>query len=427
MIRMEDKKEKQNKFISLSKNIWFDFRTTSKIGTKYIKEIFRSKLFLIIAIALPAILMVFMGVAFGGGSASPIESYSVLIINEDIGFTNGTTTYEYGEGLISTLEYITYPPEVGEDPINIFYVHEIIEYNQSIEDFLIYDEHGLHFTMIIPENFSENIFNIVNDVTLTIVGDPNTGAYNNAVSKFNTIFNEFLTTVRSNLGDDSGQIIIVEDFINIVGNASVFDLMVPGIIIIGIVLNIVFVSSTITEEYEFKTLEKLQLTPMKAIHLIGGMSLAQLLVSLVQIIVLFALSLAFGYNATGSYVLGGLVAWIMSLSMLGIGMIIAAFSKKGTIASSISSVVAIPLYMITFFPVWGIEQIPMFQINGNIFGVFDLLPTNIATRMINQIMIYGQSASDLAFEFVSLIIVTLIYLVIGLVLISVFKLRPKKE
>lgn len=83
--------------------------------------------------------------------------------------------------------------------------------------------------------------------------------------------------------------------------------------------------------------------------------------------------------------------------------------------------------MITFFPVWGIEAIPMFQINGNVFGVFDILPTNLATNMVNQVMIYGQTLSDIGFEFVSLIIVTLIYLTIGVVLISLLKLRPKKE
>ena len=125
--------------------------------------------------------------------------------------------------------------------------------------------------------------------------------------------------------------------------------------------------------------------------------------------------------------LAGLIIWIMSLSMSAIGMIIAAFSKKATIASSIASVVAIPLYMITFFPVWGMSTIPMFEINGNVFGVFDILPTNLATNMVNSVMIYGQTLSDIQFEFVSLIIVTVIYLTIGLVLISLLKLRPKKE
>ena len=69
----------------------------------------------------------------------------------------------------------------------------------------------------------------------------------------------------------------------------------------------------------------------------------------------------------------------------------------------------------------------MFEINGNVFGVFDILPTNLATNMVNSVMIYGQTFSDIQFEFVSLIIVTLIYLIIGLVLISLLKLRPKKE
>ena len=69
----------------------------------------------------------------------------------------------------------------------------------------------------------------------------------------------------------------------------------------------------------------------------------------------------------------------------------------------------------------------MFEINKNVFGVFDILPTNLATNMVNSVMIYGQTFSDIQFEFVSLIIVTLIYLIIGLVLISLLKLRPKKE
>ncbi len=425
MIRMSEIEINQNKIEVLAKKAGFELRTTFSLGIKFLKEVFRSKLFLIIAVAMPAILMIFMGAIFGGPLSS-VESYNVLVINEDVGYTSGLT-YEYGEALISTLESLTYPAEEGEEPQTIFYVYEEDEYNQSVEDFLLNEEHDLHFTMIIPVNFSQMIFNSSNDVTITVVGDPATGTYHGAVSLFNTIFNEFVDAAREDLGDDTGQITIIENYIGIAGNTTVFDLMVPGFIIIGIVMNIVFVASILTEEYEFKTLEKLQLTPMKAVHLIAGMSLAQLLIALVQIVVLFALALLFGYNAAGSFVIGGLIAWILSLSMLGIGMIIGSISKKSTIAGSISSVVAIPLYMITFFPVWGIQQIKMFQIGGNVVGVFDLLPTNIATRMIIQAMTYGQTFSDLGFEFGLLIIVTLIYLIIGLVLVSILRLRPKKE
>ncbi len=422
---MEEKSENQSKFIAFTKKLGFEFRTTYKIGLKYIKEIFRSKLFIIIAVAMPAILMIFMGVAFGGATPT-VESYNLLVINDDIGYTNATTTYEFGEALMNTLGNITYPAEEGQEPINIFYVFDYPEYNQSLEDWLINEEHEVHLTLIIPTNFSEVIFNFDNDVTLTVVGDPVKGTYQSAFSAFTTVYNEFVDATRLSLGDTTGESIIVQNFIGIT-DTSVFDLMVPGIVIIGIVLNIVFVASTFTEEYELKTLEKLQLTPTRAIHLIGGMSLAQLLVSLVQIVVLFALSLAFGYNAVGSFVLAGFITWIMSLSMLGIGMMIAAFAKTATMASSIGSVVAIPLYMITFFPVWGIAQVPMFQVGSNTFGVFDLIPTNIANNAITDILIYGQTFSEISFEFVSLIIMTIIYLAIGLVLISVFKLRPKKE
>jgi ABC-2 type transport system permease protein len=423
---MSKDKIDQNKIAALAKRLGFEFRTTFSLSLKFLKEIFRSKLFIIIAVAMPAILMIFMGAIFGGPLSS-VDSYNILVINNDVGYTDGPITYEYGELLIDTLESLTYPVEEGEDPQTIFYVYEVDEYNQSVEDYLLNEDHDLHFTMIIPENFSQVIFSINNEVKITVVGDPATGTYHSAVSIFNTIFNEFVDTAREGLGDDTGQITIVENFIGIAGNTTVFDLMVPGFIIIGIVMNIVFVATVVTEEYEFKTLEKLQLTPMRAIHLIGGLSLSQLLIALVQVIVLLALAFVFGYNAIGSFFVGGFIAWLMSLSMLGIGLIIASFSKKSSIAGSISSVGAIPLYMITFFPVWGIQQIPMFKIGGNVVSVFDILPTNIATRMMIEAMTYGQTFSDLGFEFGLLIIVTLIYLVIGLVLVSIFRLRPKKE
>ena len=425
-MKMNELEDTQNKINVIAKKVGFELRTTFSLGIKFLKEVYRSKLFIIIAVAMPALLMIFMGAIFGGPLSS-VESFNILVINDDVGYTNGSTTYEYGDLLVSTLESLTYPAEEGEEPQTIFYVYETDEYNQSVKDYLLNEEHDLHFTMIIPDNFSEVIFNFNNDVIITVVGDPATGTYHSAVSLFNTIYNECVDAARDGIGNDTGQIRIVEYFIGIAGNTTVFDLMVPGFVIIGIVMNIVFVASVITEEFEFKTLEKLQLTPMRAVHLIAGLSLAQLLIALVQIVVLFALSLLFGYNAAGSFIVGGLIAWILSLSMLGIGMIIGSFSKKSTIAGSISSVVAIPLYMITFFPVWGIQQIQMFQIGGNVVGVFDLLPTNIATRMIIQAMTYGQSFSDLGFEFGLLVIVTLIYLIIGLVLVSIFRLRPRKE
>lgn len=419
---MKENKDTQNKFIAITSNIGFEIRTTLQLSLKYLKEILRSKLFIIIAIALPAILMIFMGVIFGG-PLSGVQTFNILVINEDVGYTS----YDYGDSLISTLEAVTYPIEDGDEPVNIFNVFEHDYYNQSVEDYLLYEDHDLHLTLVIPENFSQVVFNFDDDVKVLVVGDPKTGTYHSSLSAFSSILEGYVKAIRVDLGDTSGETMITENHLDIARNTTVFDLMVPGFVIIGIVMNIVFVASVLTEEYEQKTLEKLQLSPMRTIHLIGGLSISQLLVATVQIIVLFLLALVFGYNAIGSYVLAGLVILVMSISMSAIGMIVASIAKKTSIAGSISSVVAIPLYMITFFPVWGIGTIPMFEINGNVFGVFDLLPTNLATNMVNQVMVYGQTFSDISFQFVSLIIVTLIYLSIGLVLVSLLRLRPKKE
>ena len=139
-----------------------------------------------------------------------------------------------------------------------------------------------------------------------------------------------------------------------------------------------------------------------------------------------SLSLAFGFNGTGSFILAGLVAWLLSLSASGFGLIVASFSNKGGVASGIGSMIAIPLFMLTgaFIP---IPNPTIFSIGANSFGVVDLLPTSFAYKMMDGILMHNMTFSDLGFELVSLIILTIIYLGIGLVLVSFFKLRPRKE
>lgn len=416
-------KEKQFRFMNMLKKIGYNTRIVGELGLKYIKETVRSKIFLLIAVLLPIFFMIFMALAFGGALA-PVQTYNIYVLNEDIGYTNDTITYEFGILLVETLENITYPAEENQDLVSIFAVDEIISMNSSIEEDLVEGNHDL--IVIISSNFSEVLFDVNQDVFVTVRGDPTTANFQSAVSILGEAFDTFTTSTRSLIAPVQGQSSIKQEHTIDILEQSFFDQLVPGIVILAITMNLTFVAATLVEEYEFNTLERLQLTPMRAYHLIGGLLIAQLAVALVQIIILLGLSLAFGFNATGSFLLAGLIAWLLSLSASGIGLMIASFSNKGGVASGIGSMVAIPLFLLTgaFIP---IPNPTIFNIGANQFGIVDLLPTSFAYKMMDGILMHNQTFSDLSFELISLIILTLLYLGIGLVLVSLFKLRPKKE
>ncbi|MHA2357893.1 MAG: ABC transporter permease [Candidatus Heimdallarchaeaceae archaeon] len=419
---MSDKKN-QIKLGTIVKRVGYQFRTVGELGLKYIKETIRNRIFLLIAVLLPIFFMIFMALGFGAALA-PVQTYNIYVLNIDLGYTNASITYDFGDLFMETLENATYPAEENEDLVSIYTVDEIESYNASIEQDLAEGNHDL--VVIIYANFSEVLFNVNQDIFVTVRGDPTTANFQTAVSILGEIFDTFTTSVRSMFTSIQGQSSIKQEHTINIQEQTFFDQLVPGIVILAITMNLTFVATTLVEEQEFDTLERLQLTPMRGYHLIGGLIIAQLAVALVQIIILLALSLLFGFNGTGSFFLAGLVAWLLSLSASGIGLIVASFSNKGGVASGIGSMIAIPLFMLTgaFIP---IPNPTIFSIGSNQFGVVDLLPTSFAYKMMDGILMHNLTFADLTFELVSLIILTIIYLGIGLLLVTLSKLRPKKE
>ena len=106
MSKENDKSKVKNVF----KAVGYEARIVLEIGAKYVREMLRSKVFLIIAVFLPIFFMIFMAIAFGG-ALSPVQTYNIYILNEDSGYIFNTVEYELGNMLVDTFENATYPQE----------------------------------------------------------------------------------------------------------------------------------------------------------------------------------------------------------------------------------------------------------------------------------------------------------------------------
>ncbi len=412
-------------------NFSFGVKKTLELCMKYLRESIRSKLFLIISLIFPAFFMLLMGMAFGG-TITTLPTYNVYVLNEDTvspTFTNisdyiSTDYTNFGEVFTDFLKDSNYPQEDPNEEVQIFILDMITEINETIEQDMIEGNHILLIT--IQEDFSENLLTVNNDITLEVTGDQTVTDFQNALGILTGLFDTFCITYRELMGSENWETIINQESTLDVEGWTFFDFLVPGVIILAIVMNLTFVATTLTEESEFKTLERLQLTPMKSHHLVGGLLLTQIMIATLQIAVLFGFAALLGFNATGSYILASLIALFLSLSCSGIGFIIAAFVKKSSLAGGIGTLISVPFFILTgaFIP---INTPNLFTISGNEFNLLEILPTRVAYNMMNRVLIYNQSYSNMTYEWIVLLILTAFYLTLGLILIDRLKLRRRGE
>ena len=100
---------------------------------------------------------------------------------------------------------------------------------------------------------------------------------------------------------------------------SEFDLYIPGILIISVVMLVFIISMTITYEVETGTIRRLQMTAMKTSDLLIGLSLPTILLGIISLLITLAVAFGLGFHSEGSIMLALLIAAITAVSVVGVG------------------------------------------------------------------------------------------------------------
>jgi ABC-2 type transport system permease protein len=103
---------------------------------------------------------------------------------------------------------------------------------------------------------------------------------------------------------------------------------------------------------------------------------------------------------------------VTALAVTGMGLIIAAFSRKSEHAAGLGVLVAVPGSFLSgaFFPM---PPINLFKIAGQKFQLYDLLPTTHAVRALRAILTLGQSINAIWFNLAALGVLSVLYFGVG--------------
>ena len=455
------------------------FLYTSQKG---LKEILRDKRQFMLILVFPVLFIVIFSFAFGGGSFLSGGSipHEVVIINNDVGIittANNTTKYvNYGSNFTNVLEKAT--PENSTK--HIFELNNVSE--DKAHDML--KSRSIDALVIIPKNFSSAFATMVNNSSRSAItssvgqqaisnsaslasGNPGLGQASLSganvnlpkagnVSSFlsiegdsgyvnfidtqmvvSVLFDQYKDGVKTAAAAPSAQTqALLNDSVplevqSIPGTQSfsLFDYMVPGLIVFALMLQVSVVAGTLVRDVEKGTLDRLKLSKVRSFDLLSGTFTVWSIITIMQIFVLIGLAVALGYNHQGGFISLGLATVIGlfgGMATISLALIIASFAKTERQATSLGAMLATPLGFLAgaFLP---LPRQEIGQYAGQTYQIYDLLPWTHAINAIRSVLTYGSGLSpDVVFQMTWLIFLTAILFVVGIVTYSRARLGPER-
>ena len=341
--------------------------------------------------------------------------YDLLILNRDNGIQTMGATINYGDLLLQSAE--EFENDTSKIPLSITKSdnkHTALKRLRTLKaDALI----------IIPENFSEVIHNpdMANDTINTeieFIGDLTNINYMVSAIWANEILNQYM----QELTQENEPIKIKETSLGFSGSINDFDLVVPGILILSIIMLMFSATVAIVTEVEQKTIIRLKLSKITAFEFLSGVSIVQIVVGLVSVLLTGIIAHWLGFDFRGSFWSLLLIAVLTSVSIIAFSLILAAITKT---VSEVLIVGNFPLFLFMFFTgaAFPLEAKELFTIAGYSVTLPGLMSPSHAIIALRKILILDMGLKDVVPEIIAVVMLTIIYFLIG---IWAFKARHMK-
>jgi ABC-2 type transport system permease protein len=343
-------------------------------------------------------------------------TYRIVVLNNDVSvqLADGSTLAA-GDQVVEAIEGVKYAD--GNPLLLTKPVAELTEVEP-----LLRDREATAF-VVIPEDFSRTIqaarggdHSVTTSVTF---GGDLTNPYYVVAALLAT------TAVDSYVQEATGQqplVQYIEEPLGASAARSEFEVYVPGLLVFSVMMLVFTAPMTVAREVEAGTLRRLQITRMTAFDLLGGITLSLVLVGVVAVVLTLLTALALGFRSQGPLWVAVPVGVVTSLSVIGLGLIVACFSKTVAQAFVIAN---FPLGLFMFFSsaVFPVPRVSLFSLGGRTIGLYDILPPTHAVVALNKVLTLGAGLGDVAYELTALLLLSVVYFAVGVWLFQRAHLR----
>lgn len=331
--------------------------------------------------------------------------YDVTLINQDKGISIPGLTLNLGDSLIN---YLKKEASSYDELILTFHVEE----NRD-EAVLKLKDNKVDVLLVIPENFSHSLVSdpqsIAEPATFELVGNITDMHYVIGAVWTEELFNKFL--VKST-GFEM-PVRWIETQLGHSGERTIFELYVPGMLILAIIMMMFSASAAIVREPETQTLKRLKLSNLSALEFLTGVSLLQIIIAALSVGLALLTAMGLGYSiipGTLWYII--LISFLTSLSIIAFSLLFAAFCRS---IKDVAIIGTFPMLLFMFFtgaafPVGGHV---LFSIGDFEFKLNGILSATHSVTALNKVLVMGHNPVKTLPDIFALVILTLIYFVIG--------------
>jgi ABC-2 type transport system permease protein len=345
-------------------------------------------------------------------------TYALLVLNRDAGaqLADGSTLAG-GNQLAEAIKAVTYAN--GRPILDVTPVADRADAETRLRD------RSAAALIVIPENFSRAIRASLEQqepvtASVVMVGDLTYPQYSVAAVIANAALDQYVQTATGR----PHPIQVMEQPLGASAARTEFENYVPGLLIFSVVMLVFQASMAIAREVEAGTLRRLQLTRMTSLDFLGGITVVHVLIGVAAVALTFLTAWALGFRSQGPLWVAFIVAAMTSLSIVGVGLLVACFSRTVTEAFLIAN---FPLVLLMFFSgsIFPIPRVPLFTIGERVIGLYDVLPPTHAVVALNKVLTLGAGLQDVAYELVAVVVLSITYFAIGVWLFNRSRMKAR--
>jgi ABC-2 type transport system permease protein len=192
-----------------------------------------------------------------------------------------------------------------------------------------------------------------------------------------------------------------------------FDYSIPGLIVLSVIMILFTAAASIIKEVDKGTIKRLKISNVSSFELIAGISIGQIIITVLSMALTIITALALGFKPAGSMLDVSIIGLLACFSVLAISLIVASLLKS---IFDLMTIGCFPWFILAFFSggMFPLPQIKLFSLFHHTFNLADILPTSHAVTAINKILNFGMDLGDLYYEMAMIIALTMLYFIIGI-------------
>jgi ABC-2 type transport system permease protein len=331
--------------------------------------------------------------------------YEVILVNLDQGTGNVSNRVNLGDSIVAHarvlsampgMSMLSFSTESGREE-----AMEKLRSNQA------------NVAVVLPEDLSFSAWQAPDSsrftATLELIGDVTRMEYIIGAVWSEELINRYIQEVA----EIRMPVRWTETTLGFSGRRTAFEIYVPGLLILSIIMIIFSASAAIVREPEVRTLERLKISRLTALEFLGGLSLVQILLAVISMVLALLTALALGYTLlpnTLGFIL--LISLLTALSMVSFSILVAAMCRS---VKEVAIIGTFPLFLLMFFtgaafPIGGGE---LFDIGGYTVKLNDILSPKFAVEALNKVLIRGLPVKETIPDMIAIVVLTLFYFVTG--------------